>query len=646
MKLGRMLLPALLGLAMSIGLVPGSVLPAEAAASIPTTADGAPSTLPALGSWQSEPGRGFTFRRGLGVISTDPALAGTATTLAEELSAVLDTPITVQQQRDQRPGDVVLRRDESADSLGQEGYRADVDSMITITGATDNAVFLGTRSVLQWAELGRNGAKVPAGQAVDRPQYAERGVGICACQIQVSVPSIERAMADAAYKKYNQIWLETKITSTAYPKANFWAYFTREEAAQISDLAKKYHLTLVTEVNSPGHMKPWLYKYPELQLVDKNGNRQPDRLDITKPEAYEMVTTLIDEYLAAIDSPYWHMGADEYMLGSGYADYPQIAAYAKQQWGPQAQPIDVFIDFLNRVNDHVKSKGKTLRIWNDGLPRQWATQRLDTDVVIEHWFNTDSARVSDLLKQGYRLQNASQSLYGVRGAYFPNPAALWNSKWTPLVFAGSSTPVTAAPGQVTGGKLTLWPDNGAGHTENQMWTAMAPTLDVLAQANWGSKRPVSTYQEFTALGALVGDSPVHPDTGSAELAEGGYVIGSVGAILTATNPVRMGSDPTAWTLTRTPDGYHTIRAGTSCLDIIGAQSEKWLGVPLDSGVPTEIAACDEKRNLQKWVLEKAPGGYRLINAITRLPLHVAADGTLQQAPPDQVTPTVFTVGKA
>ncbi|MDD0859861.1 family 20 glycosylhydrolase [Arthrobacter alpinus] len=143
-------------------------------------------------------------------------------------------------------------------------------------------------------------------------------------------------------------------------------------------------------MNSPGHMRPWLYDYPELQLVNKSGNKKVEQLDISKPEAFTMVTTLADEYAAAFpDQPYWHMGGDEYMMGDSYANYPQFAAFVAAN--PAIFPVgsgpgDVFIWFMNKVNAHVKANGKKLRIWNDGVPAV-STIPLDKDIVVEHWYN-------------------------------------------------------------------------------------------------------------------------------------------------------------------------------------------------------------------------------------------------------------------
>jgi hexosaminidase len=45
--------------------------------------------------------------------------------------------------------------------------------------------------------------------------------------------------------------------------------------------------------------------------------------------------------------------------------------------------------------------------------------------------------------------------------------------------------------------------------------------------------------------------------------------------------------------------------------------------------------------MQRWELAPAPGGYRLVNAITQMALSIADDGRLVQYPPDQHRPATW-----
>ncbi|WP_150117189.1 beta-N-acetylhexosaminidase [Arthrobacter sp. ERGS1:01] len=365
-------------------LAPAVVAVAAPSGTVPLTPAGAPQTIPGLSNWTPATGA-FTLGAGARVVGADATLTGD---LATQLGSVLGRTVATGTSA-AVVGDIEIAVDPSRSAeLGKEGYELKSGTTLKVTGATDAGAFYGAQTIVQ---LLTQGNVVNAGTSTDVPRYQERGVGLCACQVTISLESLERTMKDMAYNKLNQLWLETKLKSDAYPKANFWAYYTKAEAAQITAWAKKYHIQLVLEVNSPGHMRPWLYDYPELQLVNKDGVKKEEQLDITAPEAFTMVTKLADEYAAAFPGqPYWHMGGDEYMMGDSYANYPQFQAFVTAHpeiFPANSGPGDVFVWFMNKVNAYVKSKGKTLRIWNDGVPSS-SKLALDKDIVVEHWLNS------------------------------------------------------------------------------------------------------------------------------------------------------------------------------------------------------------------------------------------------------------------
>ncbi|MEU2774681.1 hypothetical protein ABZ646_17480 [Streptomyces sp. NPDC007162] len=101
------------------------------------------------------------------------------------------------------------------------------------------------------------------------------------------------------------------------------------------------------------------------------------------------------------------------------------------------------------------------------------------------------------------------------------------------------------------------------------------------------------------------------------------------------------ADGTSFTVSvfRTADGYASLRGADGCLEIRGGKLT--LNVPLQPGVEAAWEPCDSANTLQCWELEPAAGGYRLINAITRMALSVTGDGRPVQYPPDRRTPALW-----
>ncbi|MEJ8672165.1 glycoside hydrolase family 20 zincin-like fold domain-containing protein [Streptomyces sp. MS1.AVA.1] len=148
-----------------------------------------------------------------------------------------------------RTGDIVIDVQPSRTSLGAEGYQLRADERLSVTAATETGAFYGTRTLLQ---LLAQGDRIPAGHTVDVPRYKERGVGVCACYINISMPWLENLVREMAYHKLNQLLLELKVKSEAHPEANTWGYYTKDEIRRLVALGKRYHVEIIPEINSRG----------------------------------------------------------------------------------------------------------------------------------------------------------------------------------------------------------------------------------------------------------------------------------------------------------------------------------------------------------------------------------------------------------
>lgn len=578
-----------------------------------------PVTVPALSNWTPEHGS-YDFRAGTRLVADSRSERRVADTLADDLKAAGHGSVPVARGGGAgRPGDIVIQVRSSRPSLGAEGYELRSGKRLSITGATETGAFYGTRTLLQ---LLAQGDHIPAGRTVDVPRYKERGVGVCACYIHISLPWLENLVREMAYHKLDQLLLELKVKSDAHPEANTWGYYTQDEMRRLVALGDKYHVEIIPEINSPGHMDPWIENRPDLQLTDSDGTKQPARLDVTQQAAFAYYTSLMDEYAQVFTASSWHMGADEYMLGSDYSKYPQMLRYAQEKYGANATPQDAYIDFINRVQAYAASKGKKLRIWNDGLTGA-NTVPVAPGTTVEHWLNV-TEKPSQLIAQGYPLMNAAYSLYLVRGGFHSDTEALYDQSWDPRSFEGER--LTSSDG-ITGAKISLWPDNGRGETENEVTADTEPALRHLAQATWGDPHPDATYAQFTARGTAVGHAPGWRDLTRVPVPDGTYTFRTAG-----------GTSFDA-TVQRTPDGYATLRTADGCLEVQGGKLT--LNVPLQPGVSATPQPCDATNSMQRWELTPAAGGYRLVNAITQMALSVADDGRLVQYPPDQLRPATW-----
>lgn len=592
----------------------------------------APAVIPALQSWTPADGSlTLSPHARIVVDGHDHASLETARTFAADLRQARHWAVPVVPMLDAaRPGDIVLRHDTGRTDLGDEGYALTIGKRAEITGADAAGLFYGTRTILQ---LLASGDTLPAGNAVDVPAYRERGVALCACYTYYSNAWLDRLVKDMAYLKLNYLHLEIKVRSDRFPEINTFSYYTPAEIRHLVALASKYHITVVPEINSPGHIDPYIENIPDLQLVDKNGVPDSTRLDVTKPEAFDFYTSLIDDYLKVFPGPYWHMGADEYMLGSAFANYPQLLAYAQQKYGPDAVAQDAYIDFVNRVDAYVRSKGKTLRIWNDGLTGD-NTVPLNKDVVVEHWLS-ENVTPQNLLDAGHTVTNASLALYYIRGSGAPNSRNLYESGWSPVDFHGQT--VAAGQAGLSGAEIAIWPDNYGRETENTTQTGVFMPLRVTAQATWGSPHPTPDYASFQALATSIDHAPGWGPQWEQPVPAGSYVLRNEGGVLTspeaAAGQLTVGGDRQTWTLTPTADGYYQLKSDATglCADMRRGTRNR-LGVVQQIGAPVTAETCTtgSSSTTQRWQVERVHGGFRIVNAITQEAADVQGGAVVQE----------------
>lgn len=602
-------------LAAALVLTPLSATPALAA---PAPVE-LPDVIPAIDGWQSKPGAAFEVRPHARVATSDAALRGTADITAAELATVVPGAIASSHAR---AGDIDLRVNASRDDLGEEGYELTVSNRITIEAATPTGVFYGTRTVLQMLS---QQTTLPRGSVIDIPEYEERGVTVCACVINISTEWIDRLIEEMGYLKLNTIVMEMKLKVDGYPQTNTWSYYTKDDVRAFVAKAEQYGIEVVPEINSPGHMEIWLENMPEMQLTQPNGTKDEVRMDITKDASYEFYTDLIAEYSDVFTSDWWHMGVDEYMLHSGYGNFPQVKQFAQANWGPTATEDDVVAWYVNKVNAYVKSEGKKLRIWNDGVIRDNQHVDFDRDITIEHWNNAASTVAPQtFVDWGHDITNVTNSLYMVRGSYGVNSANLYNTGWTPEKFYNGN--VTTGTDKIRGARMSIWPDGGTpAEAENTTEARMFEPLRFVAQSTWAATRPWETYAEFKTLMDEIGRTPLWENAVRQPVPNGTYAVGVAAGSLAAGsgNAVALAAEGAQLTFAKTADGYYKItdEAGR-CLDLARTGTMR-LSVPVEIGADITFAAC-ANNTLQKWQVRQVDGGFTIVNAASQQHLSVSA----------------------
>ncbi|MER5758093.1 family 20 glycosylhydrolase [Streptomyces sp. NPDC002082] len=468
-----------------------------------------PQTVPALRQWTAGSGSyGFTSTSRIVV---DPAhtaqLSDEAATFAEDLGALAGRPVAVV-TGSASPGDIALSLGDG--SLPAEGYRMTVGPSLALQAGTDAGAFNGTRTVLQ---LLRQSSSVPAGTAVDWPTKAERGLMIDQGRKFFTVDWVKQHIKELAYLKLNYFHFHLsdtfgfRLESATHPEIVSADHYSKQDIADLIALGQKYHVTIVPEIDTPGHMNQILAAHPELKLKDASGTASSEFIDLSMPGSYTLIKDLIQEYLPLFPAPYWHIGADEYV--TDYARYPQLLSYARAHYGANATAKDTYYGFVNWSDALVRAAGKTTRMWNDGIKAGDGTVTPDARILVEYWYSY-GLTPQQLVNAGYTVANESWTpTYYVLGGAKPDTKWMYET-WTPDRFEGGAT--ISDPSKNRGSLIHVWCDNPNAETETQIAAGIMYPLRGLAQQTWGSPKPVATYAAFTPIVAAIGHHPGWPGT--------------------------------------------------------------------------------------------------------------------------------------
>lgn len=480
---------------------------------VSSSTDERPHTIPALKEWHPG-GATYVFRSQARILIEAVAshpLERIGAVLADDLEQLTGQRLAVLVATEARPGDIVLQLDPSEDTPGAEGYTLSITPISRIRARTERGLFNGTRTLLQ---LVCQGTTLRGGVARDWPDYPERSLMIDMGRKYFSLPWLEKHIRDLAYLKYNFLHFHLsdnygfRLESERHPEIMSPEHYTKEQMRALIALAQRYQITIVPEIDMPGHMDTILAAHPDLQLVSSTGRRWPGDIDLSKDASYQLLQDILEEYLPLFPGPYWHIGADEYVMRDVYDNYPQLLTAARQRYGPDANAKDSYLGFVNWANEIVTAHGKVTRAWNDGL-HSGAAVKVASTIIIEHWFHQADREPQELVASGLSLMNCNADyLYYVlhrQEHWRAQPDALYND-FEPHLFHGSGTIDPLHPRNL-GAKLHVWCDKPERETEEQIAEGIRCPLRSLAQKNWGSPVLTPTYDGFLPIIERIGRAP-------------------------------------------------------------------------------------------------------------------------------------------
>jgi hexosaminidase len=384
--------------------------------------------------------------------------------------------------------------------LGDEGYRLRTTSRSVVIGArTAAGLFHGVQTLRQLlpaaverraAAVPRTAWTVPDADVTDTPRYAYRGAMLDVARHFLTVAQTERYIDDLALYKINVLHLHLtddqgwRIAVASWPRLAAYGgstqvgggpggYWTRDQYRALVRYAAARYLTVVPEIDGPGHSNAALASYPGLNC---DGVAPPlytgtavgfSSLCTRLERTYAFESDVLREVAALTPGPYLHIGGDE-ARATNPADYTA---------------------FVDRVQTIVGSYGKKVIGWHQidsahpvpgALAQYWGTGGDRTAVVA-------AARAGT----GVIMSPANKAYLDMKYT----PATALGLSWAGTVEVRDSydwDPAAYLPGlpaaSVHGVEAALWTETLATTPELEYMTF--PRLPGIAETGWS---PAATH---------------------------------------------------------------------------------------------------------------------------------------------------------
>jgi hexosaminidase len=326
----------------------------------------------------------FAVTKGEGVYTFAPATSVLVPPAAPEVRDVADLlaawlcsatggEVTLREGGEAEPQAFLLRllpQQVGPTQLGAEGYRLQITpGGVLLESPTAAGLFYGVQTLRQLLPVGAAAADnvtLPAGEILDYPRFGWRGAMLDVARHFFSVDDVKRYIDLLALYKLNHLHLHLsddqgwRIEIQSWPdlalvggatavNGEGGGYYTQAQYLDLVAYAAARFITVVPEIDLPGHTNAALAAYAELNC---DGVAQPlytgitvgfSSLCIDKELTYEFLDDVLRELAELTPGPYIHIGGDEAM----------------------ATPPDAYQHFMTRVQPIVHKYGKLVIGWEE-----------------------------------------------------------------------------------------------------------------------------------------------------------------------------------------------------------------------------------------------------------------------------------------
>ncbi|HTJ53607.1 MAG TPA: beta-N-acetylhexosaminidase [Cyclobacteriaceae bacterium] len=324
----------------------------------------------------------FTLNQYTVISASSPALKEVAFYLQQELFKSKSLAVSLKPAN--KISSIVLSLD-PAKTVSPESYNLVVtSSVVQITAREPVGIFYGIYSLLQLIEAGSNATfSIPVCEIHDAPRYQWRGFMLDESRHFFGKEKVKSILDWMAFYKLNRFhWHLTdepgwRIEIKQYPLLTLVGgigefknplvpaqYYTQEEIKEIVSYAQERFITVIPEIDMPGHAAAANRAYHQFS----GGGTLPTYPDFTfnpgNEKAYEFLTNILREVDALFPSQMIHLGGDEVQYGnSAWETDEDVKKLRSQKNLKDLKAVEYY--FIQRMADSISTLGNRVLAWDE-----------------------------------------------------------------------------------------------------------------------------------------------------------------------------------------------------------------------------------------------------------------------------------------
>ena len=406
-----------------------------------------------------------------------------------------------------------------------EAYRLETNKHgITISAYSEAGLFYGWQTLLQLMEKNhREEICVPFVTITDAPRFPYRGLMIDCSRHFFTIEFLKKQIDMMAYYKLNRFhwhltddpgWrLEIKkypeLTQTAAwhkeKEMNNWmskprsyvskdtpgaygGYYTQEEAKELVAYAAEKNITVIPEIEMPGHSDEVMAIYPHLSC---NGKSQRSNVFcIGNEETFAFLEDVLNEVTEIFPSEYIHIGSDE-VDKNYWRNCAKCQKLMKEQGFNNEDELQSYL--IKRISAFLHTKGKKIIGWDEildgGLP---------DNAAVMSWRRGETGSINATKAGHYVIMSPSNYCYIDHYQWIPETQPKAIGDFLPIEKMYSYDPVPKELNKnerkyIIGAQANLWTEYIG--TEKYAEYMIYPRLLALAEMVW-SQQEQRSWSDF------------------------------------------------------------------------------------------------------------------------------------------------------